>query len=299
MRVPRITIDMMVAVVALAQKRTMELAAKDLGLSLSAVHKRIQAANKVIGRPLFMNTDNGMALTDARKRFYPDAVRAVEETLLAEDKALSLMDLESGHLIVGHSTYLPPRVLTAVLKLRFGEISGIHIEHIPLLTSTAVQRVADGTIHAGFGYLPIAEPDLNSHVLFEEPVVVCMPSTHPLAAKSSIRPEDIDDQPVIAVARDSLPGMHRKIEEYFAGFGVSLGIVADAFGPPEVVTLVEHKMGICFISASAVSKPTVVGRPLTPRTLLRKSGLFVRDDNRHPTLKAFVDKVLHDLSGLR
>jgi len=298
MRVPRITIDMMVAVVALAQKRTMELAAKDLGLSPSAVSKRIQAANKVIGRPLFMTTENGMALTDAGKRFYPDAVKAVEETLLAEDKALSLMELESGRLLVGHSTYLPPRILTAVLKLRVAETSGIHIEHIPLLTSTAVQRVADGTIHAGFGYLPIAEPALNSHVLFEEPVVVCMPSTHPLAAKPSIRPQDIDGEPVIAVGRESLPGMHREVEEFFAGFGVSLGIVADAFGPPEAVILAEHKMGICFISASAVSKPTVVGRPLTPRTLIRKSGLFVRDDNRHPTLKAFVEKALRDLSGL-
>jgi DNA-binding transcriptional LysR family regulator len=76
MRVPRITIDMMVAVVAVAQKKTMELAAKELGLSPSAVYKRIHAANTVIGRPLFLSTENGMVLTDAGKRFYPDAIKA-------------------------------------------------------------------------------------------------------------------------------------------------------------------------------------------------------------------------------
>ena len=100
---------MMVAVVALAQKRTMELAAKELGLTPSAVHKRIQAASRLIGRTLFSKTENGMALTEAGKRFYPDAVKALEEVLLAEDKALCSLELETGRLLVGHSTYLPPR----------------------------------------------------------------------------------------------------------------------------------------------------------------------------------------------
>ena len=152
MRIPRITIDMMVAVVALAQKRTMELAAKELGLTPSAVHKRIQAVNGLFGRPLFTKAENGMALTEAGRRFYLDAAKALEEVLLAEDKALSLVELEAGHLLVGHSTYLPPRVLTALVSYRFDDAFGVHIEHIPLLTSTAVQRVANGTIHIGFGY---------------------------------------------------------------------------------------------------------------------------------------------------
>lgn len=299
MRIPRITIDMMVAVMALAQKKTMEQAGKDLGLSPSAVYKRIQAASAVLGSPLFLRTENGMVLTEAGERFYPDAVRALEETLLAEDKALSLLELESGRLLIGHSTYLPPRMLTSILKLRLEDTLAIHIEHIPLLTSTTVQRVTDGTIHAGFGYLPISEPSLISYVLFEEPVVVCMPSSHPLAAKPSIRPQDIDGEPIIAVAREPLPSMHREAEEFFAGFGVSLRIVADAFGPPEAVTMVEHNMGICIIGASAVFKPSVVGKPLTPRKLFRKCGLFFREDNRHPTLKGFVGRVLEEMDGFR
>jgi DNA-binding transcriptional LysR family regulator len=88
MRIPRITIDMMVAVVALAQRRTMESAAKELGLSPSAVYRRIQAASQILGSPLFLSTENGMVLTEAGNRFYSDAAKALEETRLAEDKAL-------------------------------------------------------------------------------------------------------------------------------------------------------------------------------------------------------------------
>lgn len=299
MRVPRITIDMMVAVVALAQKKTMEQAAKELGLSPSAVQKRIQAVTRILGSQLFMRTDNGMVLTDAGARFYPDAVRAVEETLLAEEKALSLLELEAGRLLVGHSTYLPPRVLTAILKLDLDKTQDIHIEHIALLTSTAVQRVVNGTIHAGFGYLPVSEPNLTSHLLFEEPVVAWMPRAHPLAVKASLHPRDLADEPIVAIARDHLPVLHREIEEFFDGFGIPLRVVADAFGPPEALTMVEHKMGICLAAASAVSRPSLIGKPLAPRKLVRKCGLFVREDIRHPTLKAFVDRVLDGLAGLR
>lgn len=47
MRIPRITLDMMAAVIAPAQKKNLEPAGKALGLSPSAVHKRIKAANQV------------------------------------------------------------------------------------------------------------------------------------------------------------------------------------------------------------------------------------------------------------
>ena len=299
MRVPRLTIDMLVAVVALAEKRTMELAAEELELvTASAVQKRIHAASALIGAPLFMNTEKGMVLTKTGERLYSDALRAVEMVLLAEDKAIALLDLDAGRLRVGHSTYLPPRLLAVVHRISFDDLDGVHIEHLPGLTATTVQRVVEGTVHAGFGYLPVRHPDLLSHALYEEPVVVCMSNTHPLATRGTIRPQDLEGIPVIAVAREALPWMHQEVEDFFAGFGIALKVVAEAFAPPEAVTMVEQKIGVCLVGASAVARPGVVSKPLSPRTLSQKCGLFVREDNRHPTLKTFVDLVLNESEGL-
>lgn len=295
MRVPRLTIDMFAAVVALADRRTMELAAEELGLvTASAVQKRIQAASKLIGAPLFMNTERGMVLTPVGENLYTGAVRALEMALLAEDKTTSLLDLEAGRLRVGHSTYLPPRVLVLVHTIGFDDSDGIHIEHLPGLTATTIQGVVEGTAHAGFGYLPVTHPDLQSYVLYEEPVVVCLPATHMLATKLSIRPQDLDGEPIIAVAREPFPRMHEDVEEYFGGFGIALKVVVEAFAPPEAVTMAEQKIGVCLVGASAVSRPGLVARPLSPRTLSQKCGLFVREDNRHPTLRQFVDIVLKE-----
>lgn len=70
-------------------------------------------------------------------------------------------------------------------------------------------------------------------------------------------------------------------------------------GPPEAVVMVEQKVGLRLVAPSDISRPSVTGEPLTPRTLTRKYGLFVREDNDHAALKAFVDLALEKLAKHR
>jgi DNA-binding transcriptional LysR family regulator len=168
----------------------------------------------------------------------------------------------------------------------------MRIEHFPGLTGSLAKRVVDGTLHAAFGDLSVAHPALLKRQLLEEPVVVCVHKSHPLALKPLIRFQDLNDVPVIAVAREPAPMQHREIEEYFEGSGVRLKIVADAFGPPEALNMVEQNMGVCLLGASAARSPSVVSKPLSIRTLTRKIGLYVREDNRHQALGEFIDLVL-------
>ena len=147
-------------------------------------------------------------------------------------------------------------------------------------------------LHATFGDLSVTHPALLSRQLFEEPVVVCIPKGHSLAVKAVIHPQDLDGEPLIAVSREPAPAQHEEIKELFENFGVPLNIVADAFGPPDALIMVEQKIGICLLEASAVIRPMVVAKPLSVKVLTRKSGLYVREDNRHPSLNTFVDLVL-------
>ncbi len=113
-------------------------------------------------------------------------------------------------------------------------------------------------------------------------------TSHPLAVRPVIHPQDLEGEPIIAASRQTFPVLHQQIDDFFQDFGITLRVVADAYGPPEAVTMVENKVGICLIAASN-AKPSVVSKPLSPQTLTRRCGLFVREDNRHPALKSFVD----------
>jgi DNA-binding transcriptional LysR family regulator len=296
MRIPALTIDILVAVIALAQNKSLESAGEELSLSASAVHKRVRAAENILGQKLFKGTEEGLLLTSGGQLFYPEAVRAVEQTLLTEEKTRAYISRKEGRILVGHSTFLPPRLLAFVMGLNHEKEAGIRVEHFPGLTRTLAKQVVDGTLDAAFGDLSVTHPALLSRRLFEEPLVVCLPKGHRLAVNPVIRPQDLDGEPMIAVSRDPAPTHHEEIQEFFVDFGVNLNIVADAFGPPEALILVEQRIGICLLEASAVISPLVVARPLSVKVLTRKSGLYVREDNRKPSLNAFVDLVLDRLT---
>ncbi len=234
-----------------------------------------------------------MALTEEGESFIADARIAVERAILAEEKALARQAIKHHHLCVGHSTYLAPRLIALLHRLHIEDKPLVRIEHVSGLTSTMVRQVLEGSLHAGFGFLPIHEPELLVHLIYEEPIVACIPSGHSLATKPAIYPHDLDGEPIVAVSRELLPVLHREIEDHFAGFGIALRIVADAFSPFEAIACVKERVGICLLAPSSIApQPGIVVKPLSSRVLMRRSGVFFREDNRSPLLRLLVDTVL-------
>lgn len=282
----------MAAVITVGETRSYKRAGKELGLTPSAVYKRVKIAEDHFGSKLLIKAEHGVVLTDVGEILCEGGVRMLEHAFLVEEKTSAFLRLRKGQFSVGHSTHLPPRLLAMVLKLGFELPERVQIEHVGGMTSGVLQDVLDNRLHIGFGYLPVLRPDLIVYRLYEEPLVVCMPKDHPLAVKTVIQPIDLQEQPFIAVARASLPVLHQEIDEYFEQFGITLNVVADAYASPEALVLVEQKVGICFLGVSKVTHPALIGKPLSTRTLTRKSGMFLREDNRHPSIRSLVDTVL-------
>jgi DNA-binding transcriptional LysR family regulator len=284
MRMPSLTLDVLLAVIALSERKSLDAAGEELSVSASAVHKRVRAAEKMFGHRLFLGAETGMELTDEGRTFCPEAIRTVEQALLAEEKTKARIDVNSGRLLVGHSTFLPPKLLAFVHGLQLEKPRKVRVDHYPGITAQLIRRVFEGTLHAAFTDFSASHPDLLWRQIMEEQIVVCVPNSHSLATKPFLRPQDLEDIPIIAVSRESSPAQHREIEDYFEQFGVRLAVVADAFGPPEAISMVEQDMGACLLEASAAREKSVVTKQLSIRKLNRKSGIYVREDNRHPAL---------------
>lgn len=300
MRFPRISMETLIAVVATAEKRSLARSGKEVGLSASAISKRIRAADQTVGIQMFQSTEAGLALTRYGETFYAEAVQALEHACLAEEKTRAQVMLEQQHLLVGHSTFLASRLLTVIDQLRFEDDLPIHIHHSGGFTRELAEKVLNGSLHVAFGFLPLSHPELISHPLYEEPLVACVPSAHPLATRHTIHVQDLPRIPLIAVSREPLPIAHEEIERYCHGFGIQLRIVADAYTPWEAHAYVEHKVGICLLArSSAVTRSGVVIKPLAARMLIRKSGVFLREDNHSPLLQKFVNMALQKTEALR
>ena len=110
----------------------------------------------------------------------------------------------------------------------------------------------------------------------QEPLVACLPAGHRLIARQSVEAEDLENEPMIALARKALPGRHKEIVEYFEGEGVFLKFARDAYLPKEALWLVSRGLGVALMTRSSAVplRPDIVLRPLSNQLLTVKSGVF-------------------------
>jgi DNA-binding transcriptional LysR family regulator len=300
MRRPKLKVDNLLAILTLAEERDFNRAAEELGISVSALRKQVEAVQETVGSRLFRRTKDGPILTEDGEVLRPAALKVIEYVLLAEEKIRTYQLLKTNHLHLGHSTYLSPKLIALINQLSIDDTPNVRIEHLSGRTSTIIQQVLEGTLHAGIGLLPIGHPALLVRHIYQEPLLVCIPTGHRLAARPVIQPEDVEGEPIIAVGRQALPALHEEVEEHFMEFGIELTVTTDVLSPAEALACVAHKIGICFLSVtSAIARPGVVVRPMSSRLLTRKSGIFIREDNRAPLIQKLVDEVIRRAAALR
>ena len=290
MRRPKVKLDNLIAFMTVAAKHNVDYAAEELGLSASGVRKQLDNIESTFDIRLFEKSGGRLTLTDDGERFHEDADKAVEQALLLEERVYARKAIRNHHLVIGHSTNLPPKLITVITRIQIDDTHPVRLEHRSGLTSTTIRGVMEGSLHAGFGILPIRAPELLIRTIYAEPLVVCIPAGHRLASKSVISPQDFDGEPIIAVSREPWPGRHQEIEDHCADFGVALRVAADAYSASEALAYVEQGAGLCLLPGSSVSgHPGITVRPLSTHILKRRCCVFIRDDNHSPVLQNLVD----------
>jgi DNA-binding transcriptional LysR family regulator len=293
--------DGQVAVLAVAEKGSLEAAGKYLGIGKSGVRKRVIGVERELGTPAFRAVGNKMEPTEAGNLYLPSARESVRQAMLGVDRVQAFVRVQSQDLRIGYSTYLNTKLLDIVRRIQPAGIDSITVTRESLLTHEAVAGVLHGELHVGFGILPIQEPDLQSHILMEDSLVACLPIGHRLAAKSTIQPEELENEPVVSVARRSLPGRHDEIVTHFESLGLSLKFVADASSVREALWLVTQGDGISLMTRFSASsyRYDVVVRPLSDRLLTVKSGMFTRRDHDQKLVRDFVNLAWAETAALR
>jgi DNA-binding transcriptional LysR family regulator len=84
MRRPKVKLDHLSTVICLAEKRNVEDAADELGLTPSAIRKQIEAIESLLGVRIFESGPRGLSLTEYGDVLHIQAQRAVDQALLAE-----------------------------------------------------------------------------------------------------------------------------------------------------------------------------------------------------------------------
>jgi DNA-binding transcriptional LysR family regulator len=267
------------AFVAVAERLHFGRAAEHLSLSQQALSKRVARLEEDLGVLLFTREKHTVELTDAGRRFFEPAIRAVS----AGDLAVAAARREERPLRVdvwGHM-YDPTRTVREAL----GEVSGLSVElgasrDLP----AAVTSLRRGEIDVGFGRVhPLRGGDGLTHRLVRlEPVDVIMSAEHRFAGESRIRPADLRESvlwfPATIDRLDFLRTFsgHFGVPGEFGGVNLGAGVLAEQLrAEPRRVTL---------FPADAPLPEYVRAVPLIEPTPLYAWSLLWRSHEQHPLL---------------
>jgi len=239
--------------VTVAEEEHVGRAAERLHISQSPLSRQIAQLEKNLGLTLFERSQQRIRLTSDGRVFLAEATALLRHADRLENLGRRLGRGDEGGLCIGYvddamHTGLLPRALRTLHEER-------PAVHVALYDLTAAQQF-EGLRQRSLDIAlvteapPESDPDLRSTLLLEDPLLLAMPSDHPLADAAEIQPQDLDGRPWIAV-EDNHDHVWR---DDFVAACAAAGFTPDIrFEAPEPLTalgLVACGLGSAFVQES-------------------------------------------------
>ena len=170
-------------------------AAEELGISQPALSRSIQRLEEELGQPVFERQSRSVALTDAGTLLQSRAQQVL--ALLEDTQAEITDDGQSGRVRVGAIPTIAPYFLPEVLRKFSSEYPKATLIVQEHTTDALLKSCQQGEIDVAVLALPLPAKYLEIEELFEEELLLALPSDHPLVGKDKIRLRDVESYPFV------------------------------------------------------------------------------------------------------
>lgn len=249
--------------------------AKKLAISQPAVSFQIQKLEHELGTRLIDRTQRAITLTAAGKRLLRFAESTEDEHEQLQHDLEQMREEVFGDLIIAAST-IPGEFLLPPLLAKFKTLHPAVRVQVAISDSvTVINGVRDNAYEVGFCGMAPEGQGLESFKIAGDEIVLIVFPDHPFAQRSEVSPAELEGEPLIF--REDTSGTQRKLESHLsqAGFDLRKWVPNLILGTTQaVVSAVEAKAGIAFVSNLAIKKSLALGL-LQPVTI---SGLKLNRD---------------------
>lgn len=185
--------------VALAEHRHFGRAAEASFVSQPTLSTQIKKLEDELGVPLVERTPRKVLLTETGREIARRARGVLAE--IDEIKAIAqrTRDPESGTLRLGIFPTLGPYLLPHLVPLVRHHFPRLELLLVEEKTEQVIRMLREGSLDVGVLALPLHEDSLHAEFLFEEPFVLAVPESHPLAhgKKHRLKLGDLEDQSLL------------------------------------------------------------------------------------------------------
>ncbi|MFH8446308.1 LysR family transcriptional regulator [Streptomyces sp. NPDC018026] len=274
-------------------------AAERLYVSQPALSKQVRALERQLGAELFHRGPRGVALTEAGAALLPHARRVLADWAEGAAAVAATRSARRRTLLVGMSTSPGRGGLLPAIRSRF---TAAHPEAVLRLRQTSWEDptagLADGTADVAYLWLPLPDADRYAWtVVAEEPRLVALPDTHPLAAREEIDFADLADEPFLALPPEAgvLRDFWLALDERRALDGPEVRpprVGAEISGTEETYEALVAGLGICFVAtgnAPLITLGGVTTRRVRGLAASRYVLAWRREDEKRPLVRGYVD----------
>ena len=179
-------------IIAVAETRHFGKAADRCFVSQPTLSGQIKKLEEELGVTIFERTRRSVELTPIGEQIVDHARRMMEQADAIEQLSQAHQDPLSGPLRVGVIPTLGPYLIPLIivpLKQRYPQLKLILNEEI---TDRLLQRLHNHEIDVALIATPVADTDIDTMPLFDEPFWLAHPRDHPLYTQEEITHEDLE-----------------------------------------------------------------------------------------------------------
>ncbi|WUJ56481.1 LysR family transcriptional regulator [Kribbella sp. NBC_00382] len=237
--------------VAVAEELSFTRAAARLSMAQSPISQQILKLERELGVALFERSTRSVQLTPAGCLFYEEAVALLAAANRMADNARLAGQGRLGRLslaFTGSATYdLMPQLVSAYAQRYPGVLLEVRSE---MLTPAQVAALLDGTVSVGLLRPPVTAEGLVVEVLRDEPLVVLLPISHPLASRVNLNLADLAGESFISYPSSPPSSVFRTVQAACRQAGFTPKVRQEAAETSSLVALVAAGLGIALAPAS-------------------------------------------------
>jgi DNA-binding transcriptional LysR family regulator len=277
-------------------------AAERLHIEQPPLSQRIRSLEKVLKVELFDRKRRPLQLTEAGKVFLEEIRLALTHIELAITQAQRASRGEIGRLTIGVNSSIANSLLPDILRTFRDHFPEVKLVLRELTSSQQTQDLRNRLLDVGFERLPNPyenEADLRFMPILQEPLVIALPETHPLAAQAQIPLKALADEPFILPSPELVPS-YGEIMTLCQQVGFSPKVVQEATWMITVLSLVAGGVGVALLRANVqnLQRRGVVYRPIQGQNLTRQIAVVWRRDDSSVVLHEFL-KVIQDVTQIQ
>jgi len=280
--------------VAVADAGSLTVAAgRKLRTSQPSLSRQIRDLEDEVGAQLLTRGARGIELTPAGRSFLDHARLVLSQVEAAADAARGIAHPAKPRFVMGFLTDHELTWMPEAFRILGEELPNIDViissQYSPLLANALLK----GTVDAAFLRRERGFPELAFRLLIKEPLLVFLPSDHPLAALKAISPADLMGEKFVSVSHTAAPVLRGVIDNYLKRPGIHITPVHAMDNVVMGMTLIASTGGLGLLPAYAHDflTPSVTSRPLKGDTPTIDLVLGYKKSNKSPVLKLLLSRL--------